>query len=150
MYYKQSVFIADWCRSIYNEVMMIFRFVRPKIILYWFHLEKKFSMAFEGKEIRNEYLERSLLWRGNMDRAIGPMVNGDPEKIKQKEHLKKLTDYLNRALKCFLCHALPKEIGLHNSSGLGKKSNDCAMARRQKDNEMSQGMEGSVSLAYIY
>jgi hypothetical protein len=107
--------------------MTTFIFARPKIILDWFHLKKKFAdgygMAFKGKEIRNEYLGqvRPLLWKENVDGAIGLMADADPKKIKNKDHLKNLTDYLD----------LRKELGLGNSSNKGEKASDLVVARRQ-------------------
>jgi hypothetical protein len=60
LYTKQLIFFAIGARSIHDEIMTTFKFARPKIILDWFHLEKKFAegygMAFKGKEIRNGYL----------------------------------------------------------------------------------------------
>jgi hypothetical protein len=71
-----------------------------------------------------------------VDGAIKLMASADPEKIKQKDHLKNLTDYLNRVRECIPCHALRKELGLRNSSNKGEKSNDLVVASRQKHNGM--------------
>jgi hypothetical protein len=152
---QQLVFFTDGARSIHNEIDRIFKFINHKIILDWYHLVKKFSelssMAFKGKQIRNEFLDaiKPLLWRGDIDGAIKMMKDTEDSKVKRRDCLQQLIDYLERVRGCIPCYALRTKLGLRNSSNLGEKSNDLVVATRQKHNGMSWSKDGSVSLAYI-
>jgi hypothetical protein len=80
----------------------VFSFTGFKIILDWYHLQKKFaeffSVAFKGKEIRDAQLNAvtPLLWFGNVDGAVSFLRNADPSKVKSNTHPEQLVDYLNR------------------------------------------------------
>jgi hypothetical protein len=152
---QQLVFFTDGARIIHDEIERMFKFTNHKIILDWYHLVKKFSelfsMAFKGKQIRNAFLDaiKPLLWRGDVDGAIKMMENADNYKVKRRDCLQQLIDYLERVRVYIPCYALRAELGLRNSSNRGEKSNDLVVAARQKHNGMSWSEDGSVDLAHI-
>ncbi|MCP4567781.1 MAG: hypothetical protein GY841_09410 [FCB group bacterium] len=125
------------------------------IILDWFHLVKKckeqLSMALKGRLIRNEILREMMpfLWHGLTDRAIAVLEQIDSEKVKDREKLTKLIDYLIRNLGMIPCYALRKHLGLKNSSAIGEKMNDVLVSSRQKHNGMSWSKRGSLALASL-
>jgi hypothetical protein len=56
----QLVFYTDGAREIYDDISKLFVYTKYKIILDWFHLEKKFkefgSLAFRGKNTVMNFL----------------------------------------------------------------------------------------------
>lgn len=152
---KQIVIFADGARDINNAVLKMLNFANFKVVLDWYHLEKKckeqLSMALKGSKIRNEFLEDLLpsLWFGNIDGAIKLLQNIDSKKVKNPETITKLVDYLQRVRGHVPCYALRKELGLRNSSNLGEKANDMVVSNRQKHNGMSWSDNGSVAFASV-
>jgi len=152
---KQLVFIMDGAREINKIVSERYKGLNFKIILDWYHLYKKMreqlSMGLNGKEIRNEFLQELMpvLWLGNVDEAIRLLNEIDPNKIKKKEKLEKLVEYLERVRNYIPCYALRKEVGLRNSSNRGEKANDLSVSARQKDDGKSWSDDGSVGLATV-
>jgi len=153
---KQIVIFADGARTIHTAVLNMLSFAKCKIILDWYHMEKKckeqLSMALKGSKIRNEFLEGGFLaclWYGNINGAIKRLQDIDPKKIKNFEYIIALTDYLERVRAYVPNYALRKELGLRNSSNLGEKSNDLIVANRQKHNGMSWSDAGSVAFATV-
>jgi hypothetical protein len=97
------------------------------IILDWYHLSKKckerLSMGLKGRKIRNEVLRQimPLLWNGLTEQAIIYLQNMDVKLIKNKIHISKLIDYLERN-NCYIpCYSVRKKLGLRNSSNIGEK-----------------------------
>lgn len=125
------------------------------IILDWYHLVKKckeqLSMALKGKRIRNEVLRElmPLLWHGLTKEAITYLEGIDSEKIKNRDVMGKLIDYLKRNSTYIPCYALRKQLGLRNGSSIGEKMNDLIVSNRQKHNGMSWSKSGSVALATL-
>jgi len=152
---KQLVIFADGARDINNAVLKMLGFTNFKIILDWYHLEKKckeqLSMALKGSKIRNEFLERLLpcLWFGNVSRAIILLENIDPKNVRDHSVIIKLIEYFERIRRYIPCYALRKRLGLRNSSNLGEKSNDLVVSDRQKHNGMSWSDDGSVAFATV-
>ena len=152
---KQIVIFADGARVIHATVLKILRFTNVKIILDWYHLEKRckenLSMALKGSKIRNEFLEILMpcLWFGNVDRAIRLLECIDPKKVKNQEYIRILIDYFQRVKAYVPCYALRKELGLRNSSNLGEKANDIVVSNRQKHNGMSWSNKGSAAFATV-
>jgi len=152
---KHLVFFTDGAREIHNEIARLFGFANYKIILDWYHLEKKckeqLSMALKNATIRNEFLEEltPCLWFGNMDGAIKLLQNIDGKKVKNLEYITKLIEYFERVRTYVPCYALRKELGLRNSSNVGEKSNDLVVSSRQKNNGMSWSDDGSHSFASV-
>jgi len=152
---KQIVVFTDGARVIHTAVLKMLGFANCKIILDWYHLEKKckeqLSMALKGSKIRNEFLDgfRPCLWFGNVDGAIKRLRNIDPNKVKNNDIIIKLIEYLERVRGYIPCYALRKELGLRNSSNLGEKANDIVVADRQKHNGMSWSDTGSVAFATV-
>ena len=153
---KQIVIFADGARAIHTAVLNMLSFANCKIILDWFHLEKKckeqLSMALKGSKIRNEFLEGGFLaclWYGNINGAIKRLQDIDHKKIKNIDYIIALTGYLERVRAYVPNYALRKELGLRNSSNLGEKSNDLIVANRQKHNGMSWSDNGSVAFATV-
>jgi hypothetical protein len=152
---KQIVVFADGARIIHAAVLKMLHFANVKIILDWYHLQKKckenLSMALKGSTIRNEFLEVLMpcLWFGNVDRAIRLLENIDPKKVRNQEYIRILIDYFRRVGEYIPCYALRKALGLRNSSNLGEKANDIVVSNRQKHNGMSWSNKGSASFATI-
>ena len=152
---KQIVVFADGARVIHAAVLKMLHFANVKIILDWYHLQKKckenLSMALKGSKVRNEFLEVLMpyLWFGNVDRAIRLLENIDPKKVRNQEYIRILMDYLRRIREHVPCYALRKELGLRNSSNLGEKANDIVVSHRQKHNGMSWSNKGSASFATV-
>ena len=108
-------------------------------------------MAMNGREVRNEALKEVLifLWLGKIDAAIEYLNNIEGKKVKSKNQIELLVAYLERNRNFIPCYALRKHLGLRNSSNRGEKSNDLAVAKRQKHNGMSWSKSGSSGLANV-
>jgi hypothetical protein len=152
---KQLVFFVDGARDLNNMINTMFHNFNIKIILDWYHLEKKcleqLSMALNGSKIRNEFMNelRPALWFGRVDEAINLLQTLEPEKIRKPDILKKLVEYFERVRDHIPCYALRKELGLRNSSNAVEKANDIVVAKRQKRNGMSWSDDGSVAFASV-
>ena len=152
---KQLVIFTDGARNIHNTIQKMLGFANYKIILDWYHLNKKFkeqlSMALNGSKIRNEFLSVLMpcLWFGNVDGAIKLLQDIDIKKVKNMDYIQTLIEYLQRVRDYIPCYALRKELGLRNSSNLGEKANDIVVSNRQKHNGMSWSNDGSVAFASV-
>jgi hypothetical protein len=149
---KQIVIFADGARSINSAVIKMIPFLNFKIILDWYHLEKKFyeqmGMALKGAKIKNEFLKDKLLpclWFGNVDGAVKALQNIDTKIVRNTEVITYLIGYLERVREYIPCYAMRKKLGLRNSSGIGEKCNDITVAKRQKHNGMSWSDSGSIA-----
>jgi len=152
---RQIVIFADGARDIHSAVYKMLGFLRIKVILDWYHLEKKckeqLSLAFCGRKKRNAFLEELLpcLWLGNVNGAIDLLCNVKDEEIKDHEKVVKLIEYFERVRNNIPCYALRKQLGLRNSSNLGEKANDLVVSNRQKHNGMSWSDDGSLAFATV-
>jgi len=152
---KQLVFFTDGARTIHNEINRMFAFSNYKIILDWYHLEKKckelLSMALKGREIRNEFLDEltPFLWFGNIDGAIRLLENISPQKVRNLDKIAELIGYFQRVRDYVPVYALRAEFGLRNSSNQGEKANDLVVSQRQKHNGMSWSDHGSFAFASV-
>jgi hypothetical protein len=149
------VFFTDGAQDLLAAIQNGFAFLPFKLILDWYHLDKKcqqrLSMAMKGKEKRNMVLEVLLawLWIGKVDRAIDYLRSLNPDDIKDAEHIEKLIDYFSRNLSFIPCYALRQKLGLRVSSNPVEKANDLLVSNRQKHNGMSWSPSGSNSLARL-
>jgi len=149
------VFFTDGARDLRSAIQDMFRFLPFKIILDWYHLEKKckdlLSMAINGKQIKSQLLHELLtwLWLGKVDRAMDLLRTVKEDTIKNKKELENLINYLCRNRSCIPCYALRKKLGLRVSSNQVEKANDVVVSNRQKHNGMSWSAEGSTSLATL-
>jgi hypothetical protein len=149
------VFFTDGARDLRKAIQDIFHFIPFKIILDWFHLEKKckdlLSMAISGKVVKNQILTELLawLWLGKVERAIKLLGEVSQESIKNHKELRNLTNYLERNSSCIPCYALRNKLGLRTSSNPVEKANDLLVSQRQKQNGMSWSPDGSTSLATL-
>jgi hypothetical protein len=149
------VFFTDGARDLRKAIQDIFYFIPFKIILDWFHLEKKckdlLSMAISGKQIKNQILTELLawLWLGKVERAIKVLTDLKEDAIKNATQRDNLINYLSRNQDCIPCYALRKKLGLRVSSNLVEKANDVLVSNRQKHNGMSWSTDGSTSLATL-
>ena len=152
---KQIVVFADGARDINGAVLKILHFANCKVILNWYHLEKKckeqLSMALRGSKIRNEFLDELLpcLWYGNVRGTIKQLKAIDSKKVRNADVITYLIEYLERVHGTIPCYALRRELGLRNSCNLGEKANDLIVANRQKHNGMSWSNEGSLAFATV-
>jgi hypothetical protein len=149
------VFFTDGARDLRSAIQDTFSFLSFKIILDWYHLEKKckdlLSMAINGKQIKNQILAALLvwLWLGKVDQAIGLLRDLKADHIKNAMQRDALITYLSRNHDCIPCYALRKKLGLRISSNPVEKANDLLVSQRQKHNGMSWSADGSTSLATL-
>ena len=149
------VFFTDGAEDLLVPIQKIFAFLPFKLILDWYHLDKKcqqrLSMAMKGKEKRNTVLQELLawLWIGKVDQAIHFLRSLDPDGIRDTEHIEKLIGYFSRNLSFIPCYALRQKLGLRVSSNPVEKANDLLVSNRQKHNGMSWSPSGSHSLAIL-
>lgn len=153
---RQVVCFVDGQKSLHLALEQVFRCFRQwKVILDWYHLEKKCSqltsLALKGKAIRNETLDhlRALLWDGRVESAIRYLSEIEPERIKDAAQLEQLKGYLERSRPHIPCYSARKKLGLRNSSNRGEKQNDLVVSERQKHNGMSWSETGSLALASL-
>src|SRR5260370_18905563 len=151
----QLVFFTDGARDLRSAIQNMFSFLPFKIILDWYHLQKKckdlLSMAINGKQIKNQLLGELLawLWLGKVDMAMKILRNVKEDAIKNKKKLEKMMNYFYRNRRCIPCYALRKKLGLRVSSNHVEKANDVVVSNRQKHNGMSWSADGSTSLATL-
>ena len=152
---RQLVFYVDGETSLFTIIKRVFGFLPIKIILDWYHVDKKMkerlSMGMTGYKIRNPFMEelRPFLWNGDVDGAIA-LLKALPDKhIKNIDHITKLIEYLTRNKDYIPCYALRAKLGLCNSSNKGEKANDLAVSNRQKHNGMCWSKEGSLGLGSV-
>jgi hypothetical protein len=151
----QLVFFTDGARDLRSAIQNMFSFLPYKIILDWFHLEKKckelLSMAINGKEVKSLLLRELLawLWLGKIDQAVELLNEIKEDRIKNKKELENLINYFERNRSCIPCYALRKKLGLRISSNPVEKANDIVVSNRQKHNGMSWSPDGSMSLATL-
>jgi len=149
------VFFTDGARDLRSAIQSMFSFLSFKIILDWYHLEKKckdlLSMAISGKQIKNQILTEVLawLWLGKVDRAVKVLSSLKQETIKNTKERDNLITYLHRNQDCIPCYALRKKLGLRVSSNPVEKANDLVVSNRQKHHGMSWSADGSTSLATL-
>lgn len=149
------VFFTDGARDLRKAIQDIFHFIPFKIVLDWFHLEKKckdlLSMAIKGKQVKNQILTELLawLWLGKVHRAIKVLQDVSQDQIKNTKELHNLINYLDRNSSCIPCYGLRKKLGLRVSSNPVEKANDVLVSNRQKHNGMSWSPDGSTSLATL-
>lgn len=152
----QLIFFIDGAADLRLSIQTLFSgLLSFKIILDWYHLEKKckerLSMAMKGKSVRNKVLEHItlLLWRGKVEAAISYLQGLNKDDIKNQEEIKRLIGYFERNRSFIPCYALRQKLGLRVSSNRGEKANDLAVSSRQKHNGMSWSASGSTSLATV-
>ena len=152
---NRIVFYMDGETALFSSINKTFGFLPIKIILDWYHLDKKvkerLSSGMAGYKVRNPFLEkiRPLLWNGDVSAAVTLLKSLPEKQIKSQEHIDKLIEYLDRNKPYIPCYAMRSKLGLCNSSNRGEKANDLVVADRQKHNGMSWSREGSGALASI-
>lgn len=98
----QIIFFTDGAEELLLAIQRVFAFVPSKIILDWYHLEKKcqqrLSMAMKGKMRRNQVLEELLawLWVGKVDSAITYLRGLQADDLKDAGQIEKLIGYFSR------------------------------------------------------
>ena len=114
-------------------------------------MEETLSRMCNNTAYRNEMLEKvmALLWKGNVDGAIGMLKLIDKSMVKNESELKYLIEYLERVKRTIPNYMLRAELGLRNSSNRGEKANDLIVSNRQKHNGMSWSDDGSSALASV-
>ena len=148
------LFFFDGARNIRAAIDKYFAFYPHTAYIDWYHVRKKvrehsssaFSGSFEEKrKIVDGICER--LWAGNVDEAFN-YIDGQTC-VRSEKGVAKLKGYLERKKPFLYCFALRKQLGYRNASSPVEKTNDLAVAQRQKHNGMSWGYQGSRSLASI-
>jgi hypothetical protein len=154
-YIGNLVFFTDGARDLQNAIMGMYGWRSYKIILDWFHLEKKckelLSMGIKTKIAKEAVLTvlLTLLWLGKVDDTIEYLENLDTSIIKSEGKIKELIGYFEKNTKNIPCYALRKELRLKISSNSVEKANDNIVSNRQKDNGTSWSKSGSVSLSSV-
>lgn len=132
------VFFTDGARDLRSAISGMFNFLPFKIILDWFHLEKKckelLSMAINGKKVKNQLLTELLawLWLGKVQKAIQILQDVSQEKMKNTKELNNLINYLDRNRSYIPCYTLRKKLGLRISSNPVEKANERARFQQAK------------------
>ncbi len=132
------VFFTDGARDLRSAIQGMFNFLSFKIILDWYHLQKKckdlLSMAISGKQIKNQMLTELLawLWLGKVERAIKVFQDLSQDQVKNTKELHNLINYLHRNSSCIPCYALRKRLGLRLSSNPVEKANERARFQQAK------------------
>ena len=150
------VFFTDGAVRIREYIGKYFGFRQHTVILDWLHLQKKcnefLSMAIKGTKAEKGDIKRelaSILWTGNVDRAMAFISSIKNCNIKNAQSLDGLKEYIVRKGPCLTCYAIRHELGLRVSSNRVEKANDMVVASRQKHNGMSWSTKGSGALAII-
>ena len=114
-------------------------------------MEETLSLICNNRFYRNEMLQKimPLLWRGDVDGAIGILKSIDMGMVKNKSSLNYIVGYLERVRATIPNYMLRAALGFRNSSNRGEKANDLIVSNRQKHNGMSWSDNGSVSLASV-
>ena len=152
---QSLIFFTDGAKNIRAHIKDFFGFRPYRIILDWYHLQKKcgeyLSMAIKGTKNRNEILERlkALLWVGDVKGARVLLKYIDDKFIKDQRWIDKLDAYFEKNTEFIPCYAVRAELKLKNSSSPVEKANDLVVADRQKHNGMSWSSDGSGALASI-
>lgn len=153
---SRLIFFSDGATCIFDAIRLYFSFREYTVILDWFHLKKKcdqyLSMGIKGsKKEKNEIKDKlvSILWSGNVGKAIQYIKAINKKNVKNKEQLDMLVGYMERKKTYIPCYAMRKKFGLRNSSNPVEKDNDRVVAVRQKNNGMSWSEVGSNALAII-
>jgi hypothetical protein len=149
------VFFTDGARDVRGAIEHLFGVLPFKIILDWYHLEKKchdlLSMAINGKQVKEQLLTELLawLWLGKVERAVQVLREVSEDRIKKRKELDNLINYCERNRSCIPCYALRKKLGLRLSSNQVEKANDVVVSNRQKHTGMSWSADGSTRLARL-
>jgi hypothetical protein len=149
------VFFTDGARDLRSAILDRFRFLSFKIILDWYHLEKKckdlLSMAISGKTAKELLLRELLawLWLGKVDQAVKLLRTVNADLVRNSKELENLITYFDRHRDSIPCYALRERLGLRISSNPVEKANDLLVSNRQKHNGMSWSADGSTSLATL-
>ena len=152
---KPMVFFADGAKNLNIAIASMFKFLKIKILLDWYHLRKKMeetlSRICNNRFYRNEILQKimPLLWRGDVDGALAMLKSINMDMVKDKGQLNYLMGYLERVRSTIPNYMLRAELGLRNSSNRGEKANDLIVSNRQKHNGMSWSDVGSTALASV-
>ena len=153
--HQSLIFFTDGAKNIRSNINKFFSFRPFRIILDWYHLDKKcgehLSLGIQGTPKRNQVWEalRRVLWVGDVQAARTYLKGLDMRFIKSKDWIEKLDAYLERNTDFIPCYAVRAELGLKNSSNAVEKANDLIVAQRQKHNGMSWSPDGSGASASI-
>ena len=100
---KRFQFFTDGHKTLIDTILKMFTWkLNIGMILDWYHLSKKckeqLSLALKGRHARNKVLGEimPMLWNGLTQRAVDILKEVDAKKIKSKEHMEKLIQYLER------------------------------------------------------
>src|SRR2546421_4686911 len=105
------VFFTDGARDLRSAIQSAFHFISYKIILDWYHLEKKckdlLSMAINGKQVKNQILTALLvwLWLGKENQGIGLFCDFKAGNIKKAKHPASLVTQFSLKHNCLPCYA---------------------------------------------
>jgi hypothetical protein len=92
----QLVFFTDGARNLCLAIQNVFSFLPFKIILDWYHLEKKckalLSMAINGKQVKQQLLAELLawLWRGLGGGGCEAFKRGEPREDQKSNRVRPL------------------------------------------------------------
>ena len=119
--HQSLIFFTDGAKNIRSNINKFFSFRPFRIILDWYHLDKKcgehLSLGIQGTQKRNQVWEalRRVLWVGDVQAARTYLKGLDMRFIKSKDWIEKLDAYLERNTDFIPCYAVRAELGLKNS-----------------------------------
>lgn len=143
--------ITDGATSIRKHLSDIFS-CNVKIILDWYHLEKKLyeflSMISFNKIEKEDHLSFLLnkLWTGDVDSCLDYLSRINS---RNKSKLNELVKYLTKHKLEIINYECRSKIGKPIGSGRMEKGVDLVIGNRQKRKGMSWSKDGSRSLALI-
>lgn len=154
---RQLVFFTDGARNLKKAIDAKFNYASYHIILDWYHVSHYIlgvlSSALNGS-IEDKRADRAEItkhiWFANIQQAI-EVIKGfnDNGRVRNTAKLNSLIDYITKKADCLTGYALRKEMGYCNSSSQAEKSNDIAVASRQKHNGMSWSKIGSNDVSTL-
>ena len=152
---KNWLFHVDGQRSLQDCLINRFSWHNSKLLLDWYHLQKKihsqlFKALYKSNE-RDKILNTLELyaWYGLVQEATKFIDRIKPENIKKQEELDILKGYFERNQDIIPNYEMRHRLGLRNSSNRGEKQNDLLFAQRQKHNGMAWSKDGSWHLAQL-
>lgn len=154
---KRLVFFTDGARNLKKAIDEKFFYTSYHVILDWYHVShyimQVLSTSLNGS-IEDKRADKSKvakhIWFANVTKAIQVIEEFNKNgRVRNLGRLNSLIDYIKRRAESLSGYALRKELGYCNSSSQAEKSNDLAVARRQKHNGMSWSTIGSNDLSSL-
>ncbi len=132
---KNWLFYVDGQRSLQDCLINRFAWHNAKLLLDWYHLQKKIHTqlfkALYKSDQRDKILNALSLyaWYGLVEQATKFIDRIEIENIKKQEELDILKGYFQRNQDIIPNYEMRHRLGLRNSSNRGEKQNDLLFAQ---------------------